>query len=114
MSVILDSRTDEIMRDVNTRNLVTEIMEEILWGAKSCQRQIQDSYVQEMLDHTDKLQPYLTSMKIDYDRRRPLEIEGIIGNPLRMANEVGVKLPKIEMLYQQLRFLDARNRVNNG
>ncbi|MGK7918473.1 MAG: putative 2-dehydropantoate 2-reductase [Trichodesmium sp.] len=110
LSVILDARTDEIMGDANTRNLVTEIMQEVLEGAKSCQRQIPDSYIQKMLDHTDKLPPYLTSMKIDYERRRPLEIEGIIGNPLRMANKAGVKLAKIGMLYQKLKFLDVRNR----
>ncbi len=112
LSVILDARTDEIMGDANTRNLVTEIMQEVLEGAKSCRRQIPDSYIQEMLDFTDKLQPYLTSMKIDYERRRPLEIEGIIGNPLQMASETGMKLSKIGMLYQQLKFLDARNRQN--
>ncbi|NES07896.1 MAG: putative 2-dehydropantoate 2-reductase [Okeania sp. SIO2F4] len=112
LSVILDARTDEMMGDANTKNLVIEIMREVLEGAKSCERQIPNSYIQEMLDHTDKLPPYLTSMKIDYERRRPLEIEGIIDNPLRMASEVGVKLPKIGMLYQQLKFLDARNRQN--
>ncbi|MGB3512039.1 MAG: putative 2-dehydropantoate 2-reductase [Microcoleaceae cyanobacterium] len=110
LSVILNARTDEMMGDSNTRNLVTEIMQEVVEGAKSCQCQIPDSYIQKMLDHTDKLKPYLTSMKVDYDLQRPLEIEGIIGNPFRMASQTGVKLIKIGMLYQQLKFLDARNR----
>ncbi len=110
LSVILDARTDEIMADANTRNLVTEIMQEVIEGAKSCQRQIPNSYIQTMLDQTDKLKPYLTSMKIDYERRRLLEIEGIVGKPLQIASQAGVKLPKIGMLYQQLKFLDARNR----
>ncbi len=112
LSVILDARTNEIMGNANTINLVVEIMQEVLEGAKSCQRQIPDTYIQKMLDHTKKLQPYLTSMKIDYERRRPLEIEGIIGNPLRMAREAGIKLPKMGMLYQQLKFLDTRNIQN--
>ena len=112
LSVILDARTNEIMGNANMINLVVEIMQEVLEGAKSCQRQIPDTYIQKMLDHTKKLQPYLTSMKIDYERRRPLEIEGIIGNPLRMAREAGIKLPKMGMLYQQLKFLDTRNIQN--
>ena len=112
LSVILDARTNEIMGNANTINLVVEIMQEVLEGAKSCQRQIPDTYIQKMLDHTKKLQPYLTSMKIDYERRRPLEIEGIIGNPLRMTREAGIKLPKMGMLYQQLKFLDTRNIQN--
>ncbi|NEQ71914.1 MAG: putative 2-dehydropantoate 2-reductase [Okeania sp. SIO2C9] len=110
LSVILDARTDEMMGDTNTRNLITEIMQEVLEGAKSCKCEIPNSYIQNMLDHTDKLNPYLTSMKIDYERRQPLEIESIIGNPLRMAGAAGIQLDKIGMLYQQLKFLDARNR----
>lgn len=65
-SVILDARTDEIIGNANTINLVVEIMQEVLEGAKSCQLQIPDNYIQKMLDHTEKLQPYLTSIKIDY------------------------------------------------
>lgn len=65
-SVILDARTDEIIGNANTINLVVEIMQEVLEGVKSCQLQIPDNYIQKMLDHTEKLQPYLTSMKIDY------------------------------------------------
>ena len=62
-----------------------------------------------MLDSTRQMRPYHTSMKLDYDNRRPLEVEAIVGNPLRRAAIQGISLPKIEMLYQQLKFLDSRN-----
>ncbi len=57
-----------------------------------------------MLSITEKMKPYRTSMKIDYDNRQPLEIEAIIGNPLKVAAAAGVDLPRIRMLYQQFRF----------
>ena len=60
-----------------------------------------------MLDYTTKMKPYRTSMKIDFDEKRPLEIEAIFGNPLRKAE---VNLPQIRCLYQQLKFLDMRIR----
>jgi 2-dehydropantoate 2-reductase len=49
-------------------------------------------------------------MKIDYDEHRPLEVEAIFGNPLRMAEAAGVNLPQISCLYRQLKFLDAKQR----
>ncbi len=49
-------------------------------------------------------------MKIDYDNRQPLEIEAIIDNLLKVAAAAGVDLPRIRMLYQQLKFLDSLNR----
>lgn len=110
LSVILDARTDELMADMYTRTLVEQLMKEVQLGAKSTGRIIPDSFIQTMLDYTVKMKPYRTSMKIDFDECRPLEIEAIIGNPLRIAAEHDVSLPLIRSLYQQLKFLDNRNR----
>ena len=78
-----------------------------------CDRIISESFVAEMLDHTAKMKPYRTSMKIDYDEKRTLEVEAIFGNPLRMVQETGTQLPRIATLYQQLKFLNAKNRTTN-
>ncbi|MEP0858997.1 putative 2-dehydropantoate 2-reductase [Trichocoleus sp. DQ-U1] len=110
LSVVLDATTDELMSDLHTRLLVEQLMSEVLVGASAFGRKIPDSFVEKMLDHTAKMKPYRTSMKIDYDEGRPLEVETMFGNPLRTAQAAGVDLPKIAMLYQQLKFLDARNR----
>ncbi|MEM9538314.1 MAG: putative 2-dehydropantoate 2-reductase [Cyanobacteria bacterium P01_E01_bin.42] len=110
LSVILDATTQELMGDRNSRQLVEEIMQEVVMGAKSCDREIPQSFIQKMLSHTEKMKPYLTSMKLDYNFKHPLEIEGILGNALKMAREKNIDLPKISSLYQQLKFLDAKNR----
>jgi 2-dehydropantoate 2-reductase len=110
LSVILDARTDELMTDIHTRQLVESLMWEVVAGAKSTGRTIPESFIQTMLDYTVKMKPYRTSMKIDFDEKRPLEIEVIFGNPLRKAAAEGVNLQQIRCLYQQLKFLDIRNR----
>jgi 2-dehydropantoate 2-reductase len=110
LSVILNATTAELMANVHTRKLVEQLMSEVLTGAKNSGRMIPDSFIQTMLDYTVKMKPYRTSMKIDYDERRPLEVEAIFGNPLRMAQAVGVDLPQISCLYRQLKFLDAKQR----
>ncbi len=114
LSVILDARTDEIMANPETRLLAEELMREVVAIASSYNRHLPENHIKIMLDHTDKMKPYLTSMKLDYNAHRPLELEAIIGNPLQAAITKGVNVPKISMLYQQLKFLDARNQTIVG
>ena len=56
-----------------------------------------------------KMKPYRASMKIDYDERRPMEVEAIFGNPLRAIESRGASAPVLETIYRQLKFLDERN-----
>lgn len=53
-------------------------------------------------------------MKIDYEEKRSLEVEAILGNPLRKAQAVGVNLPLISCIYQQLKFLAEKIRLGDG
>jgi 2-dehydropantoate 2-reductase len=110
LSVVLNATTEEMMANSAVQNLAEHLMREVQIAAEACGRSLPDSYIQKMLDHTAKMKPYRTSMKIDYDERRPLEIEAIFGNPLHAAEQAGAPIPRIEMLYQQLQFLDAQNR----
>ncbi|MDY7020867.1 MAG: 2-dehydropantoate 2-reductase, partial [Cyanobacteriota bacterium] len=114
LSVVLNAQTDELMNAPASRSLVEEIMREVVRGAKGCHCVIPEDFIQKMLNHTENMKPYLTSMKLDYNSKRPLEIEAIIGNPWRMATERGVDLPLIGMLYQQLQFLDFKNRLSDS
>jgi 2-dehydropantoate 2-reductase len=114
LSVVLDATTQELMANLDSRTLVEQLMKEVFLGAKISNRNIPELFIQEMLDHTEKMEPYKTSMKIDYDEHRPMEVEAILGNPLHSAQSRGVKLPKISMLYQQLKFLNARNTQARG
>ncbi len=111
LSVVLKATTDELMTDRYTYELAKQLMQEVSQGAAAWGRAIGDDFIQKMLDDTAKMQPYRTSMKIDCDEKRPLEVEAIFGNPLRAAEQAGVLLPRIAMLYQQLKFLDAQNQA---
>jgi 2-dehydropantoate 2-reductase len=110
LSVILDARTDELMANSDTLVLVEKIMEEVVAGAKSCDRIIPEEFIRHMLDYTHKMKPYRTSMKIDYDESRPLEVEAIFGNPIRSAEKAGIKLPQISVLYRMLKFVDVQRQ----
>ena len=109
LSVVLDATTTELMAHPQSRRLVEAIMREVVDGARACGVAVADNIIERMLANTEKMTPYRTSMKIDYDDHRPLEIEAIFGNPLRAIQGAGASSPLLEQLYAALAFLDARN-----
>lgn len=125
LSVVLNTSTDRMMAEGSIRKLAKQLMQEVRLGCEACVRQqsvgteggsdrlIPPAFIDKLLDYTARMKPYRTSMKIDYDEGRPLEVEAIFGNPLRMAQQAGVDLPRVEMLYQQLKFLDAQRRTQD-
>jgi 2-dehydropantoate 2-reductase len=94
------------MADAGTRALVRDLMGEVLAGAAACGHPIPERFADTMLADTARMKPYDTSMKLDHRAGRPLEIDAIYTAPLAAAAEAGVTLPRIEVLAQQLRFLD--------
>lgn len=111
LSVVLDAKTDRLITDANSREAVESLMAEVVAGAKACGREIPSAFVEEMLKTTEQMPPYLTSMKLDFEAKRPLEIEAILGTPLRRGTAAGASLPQMALLYQQLTVLDRYNRA---
>ena len=115
LSVILNATTGEMMADDGVRSLIKTLMQEVLaianaWGDRTSpgmSRHISENFIEQMLNITAEVSTYNTSMKVDYDNKKPLEIEAILGEPLRVAKSLNVAVPAMTMLYQQLAFLDG-------
>jgi 2-dehydropantoate 2-reductase len=58
-----------------------------------------------MMEHTDEMVPYDSSMRLDYLAGRPIEVEAIYGNAIRAAARKQVSAPLILAMYRQLHFL---------
>ena len=54
--------------------------------------------------------PYRPSMLIDYQCKRLLEVEAILGEPVRRARNLGVAVPTMATQYRLVAFLDRWNR----
>lgn len=107
---LLGATTDLVVSCPATRRLTRELMAEVRAGALSMGREIPESFIDDILDSTDRMAPYKPSMMLDAENRRPLEVEAIYGEPLRTAEEHGVDLPAVRTIYLQLLFLDERLR----
>lgn len=54
------------------------------------------------------------SMLLDWEAGRPLELEVILGNPVRIARARGVELPRLQTLYALLRSAQAARDARKG
>lgn len=105
MTVVLNTTTDRLMKNPDSRSLIRSLMTEVMEASIYCGARITGDFIEKMLVYTDRMVPYAPSMKLDYDAGRPMEIEAIYSNPVRTALKAGYTMKKVEMLEQQLRFL---------
>ncbi|KAL4781278.1 ketopantoate reductase PanE/ApbA C terminal-domain-containing protein [Aspergillus varians] len=54
------------------------------------------------------------SMLVDADRGNPMEIEVIVGNPLRIAKELGCETPFLKAIYGCLKIMQWKAAAGNG
>lgn len=50
------------------------------------------------------------SMALDWESGKQMELEVILGNPIRLAREKGVEMPRLQSLYALLKMKEA-NRI---
>ncbi|MBQ7988254.1 MAG: putative 2-dehydropantoate 2-reductase [Bacteroidaceae bacterium] len=106
MTVALHCQTDELMRHPATRRLIREQMMEIVRATRALGVEgVDEPFVEKMLTMTDAMTPYSPSMRLDWDHRRPMELDYIYTRPLQIAREAGSPMPRLEMLEAELRFM---------
>lgn len=90
--------------------LVTDVMEEVVLIAQALgHTNITSDFAREQLQRalerkgTKGIEP---SMLVDVLNGRRMEVEVILGNPIKVAREAGVDVPRMETLYALLKALD--------
>ena len=105
MTVALDTQTDLLLKNPSTRQLIRDMMMEVVGAARHLGvTGLNESFVEKMISTTDAMTPYSPSMKLDYDFHRPMEIHYIYSRPIEIARAAGFRMPKLEMLEAELRF----------
>ena len=115
LSVVLNASTVEMITRPPTRAISVALMEETLAAAAAVHnRHIPPTFIDDMVSATEQMKPYQPSMKLDFDAGRSLEIEAIYGQPLRLAQQAKLDVPRLEMLYHQLKFLNDRQMTRKN
>ena len=106
MTVALNTTTNRLLYCDATRRLIYDQMLEVIGAANALGvKNIDPSFADKMIANTVKMPPYSPSMKLDYDFRRPMEIEYLYSRPIAEAKAAGFAMPKLEMLEAELKFL---------
>ena len=91
-------------------DLCVELMKEVCAVAGARGIHLPENIIQKNLEYTRKFPPYKTSMLLDFENKRPLEVDAIVGNVIRIAHEKQVAVPYLETVYALLTAVDIKNR----
>ncbi len=99
--------TDALVNHPAGRKLVTELMEEVIQIAVSQGVMLPSGMIEEQIVKTQSMGAYRSSMQVDREEGRELELEAIFGRPLEVARRAGVKTGALEKLYAMLAVVNA-------
>ena len=106
MTVALNTRTDLLLKNPVTRQLIRDLMMEVVNAARHLGvKNIDETFVDKMIHTTDAMTPYSPSMKLDFDFHRPMEIKYLYSRPIEIARQAGFEMSKLSMLEAELKFL---------
>ena len=109
MTVALNTQTDILLQHPSTLQLIKDQMMEVIEAAQACGvKNIDETFAEKMIYNTVHMTPYSPSMKLDFDFKRPMEINYLYTRPIEKAREAGYQMRKLEMLEQELRFLESK------
>jgi 2-dehydropantoate 2-reductase len=100
LGAVLDKSTDKLIGTAEGRALVETLMVEVIETAASQGIALPPGLPDIKIKHTRTMGAYRTSMQIDRQEGRPMEVEAILGRPLAAAKSANVLTPCLKMLYE--------------
>lgn len=115
MSVLCGgASTQDILAHEETTRLVRAVMEEVCAVAAADGHPLPEDVVERMIADTRKMTPYKTSMLLDFEAGRPMEVEAILGHAVRIARRHNVSVPHMETFYALLCGMKGRSSKDGG
>ncbi|RYC57492.1 hypothetical protein CHU98_g8705 [Xylaria longipes] len=79
--------------------LTQRLMHEVINVAQKCEVPVEHSLVDRLIDKILSMPGIGSSMQVDAKNGRPMEVEIILGYPVRKGKELGLDIPTLETLY---------------
>jgi len=100
--------TKTILDNSKSSQLVHDIMEEVCKTAKASGHELPISIIKKNIDDTKKMKPYKTSMLLDYEAGKKMEVEAIIGNVIKIARQNNVPTPTLDTIHALMELQNSR------
>ena len=101
----------EVLLLKETREIVRKTMEEVVAVASALEIELDACLPEKTMAHTEKQGEIRTSMLVDMEKGRKMEIEGLNGAVCRKGGERGVPTPTNDVLYGMIK--SVNNRIEN-
>ena len=111
LTTLFQADTAQIANSRTMEKLAKDLMHEVIEGASALGRTIPKLFANKMITNTRKMRPYFPSMKLDFDAGKEMELDAMYKKPLEAAALHGKRLTRIEMLYEELLFLQDNRQV---
>lgn len=79
--------------------MTRRLMGEVIQVARKCDVPLEDELIDRLMDRILAMPGIGSSMQKDFKEGRPLELDVILGVPVKKARELGVSVPTLETIY---------------
>lgn len=100
----------ELLEKNGVRPLIMGVMDELHTIAHAQGCVFPDDFREATIETMIQPSEHSSLMYQDYTSRRPMEIETFLGSPIKLAQDAGVQVPRIETLYALLHNLNIANQ----
>lgn len=107
VSVVLKAGTQALLANEASRALIRELMQEVVGAAEACGYPMPESLADKMIAGTARMPDYLPSMYHDWLHKRPMELDNLYGEALKLAEAAGYSMPRTESMLNMLTFIQA-------
>jgi 2-dehydropantoate 2-reductase len=107
LGAVMDLTTDRLIATPSGESLVRTLISEVIAAAAADGVTLPPQTIDDQINPTRGMGPYRSSMQVDRHERRPLEVEAILGEPLRRAKAKGVAVPLLDAVYAMARVVSA-------
>ncbi|RDL37032.1 uncharacterized protein BP5553_04465 [Venustampulla echinocandica] len=111
LSVIFETPSHSaLLEKVGVKSLISDIFDELLNIAQAQDCRFPADFKAKVMGEMVRPTEANSIMYQDFAARRPMEIETYLGSPIKLAQSVGVQVPRIDTLYTILHNLNIVNQ----
>ncbi len=106
------ANTAQMLNHPATLRLIQGIMDEVIALAGQLGYAIHPDFAKKQIETTRQMPPYQTSMLLDFQQGRVMELEAILGNALKKAEDISFSAPYLTALYGLLAHYQPSDEPN--
>ncbi|KAL8735830.1 MAG: hypothetical protein Q9181_002678 [Wetmoreana brouardii] len=100
----------ELIEKVGVRPMISDVIDELLQIANSQGCRFEPDFKEKTIQSLIRPSETHSIMFQDFTAKRPMEVETYLGSPIKLAQESGIRVPRIETLYALLHHCNIVNQ----